>query len=82
MGGERLLAEYVNNKIVYAGMTETEYVNMVNDFCFHVIWASKKYFVVNCGLQKNVAEIRNFNYPENAVDYAKYLVTEYFGDEL
>ena len=124
-------------------MTETEYVNMVNDFCFHVIWASKKILrgelwsakmcldaylknyllkmiemysvyihdvdvwhdgrfldrwaddkikeaLTKCfahydredmisalletnklfsQLAKDVAEIRNFNYPENAVDY-------------
>ncbi len=156
MGFESLLAEYVNHKIEYAGMPETEYINMVNDFCFHVIWASKKILrgelwaakmcldaylknyllkmiemysayihevdvwhdgrfldrwaddtikeaLTKCfahydrkdmisalfesntlfsQLAKEVAQIRQFDYPENAVDYAKDLFMEYFGDEL
>ncbi len=156
MDFESLLATYVNKKIVYAGMTEMEYINMVNDFCFHVIWASKKILrgelwsakmcldaylknyllkmiemystyihdvdvwhdgrfldrwaddkikeaLTKCfahynredmisalsetnklfsQLAKDVAQIRNYNYPENAVDYAKYLFMGYFGDEL
>lgn len=156
MGFEELLAEYVNSKIVYGGMTEAEYINIVNDFCFHIVWTSKKIlrgelwsakmcldaylknyllkmiemysaYICNadvwhdgrfldmwaddkikkaltkcfahydrqdmisalsetrklfCQLAKDVAIIRNFNYPENAVDYAQYLFKEYFGDDL
>ena len=148
-----LLAEYVSDKITYTGMTETEYINMVNDFCFHVVWASKKIlrgelwsakmcidaylknyllkmmemysvYVHNVDvwhdgrfldrwaddkvkealskcfahydredmisalsetnklfgeLAKNVAEIRNFNYPEQVVEYSGDLLGEYFG---
>lgn len=37
-----MLSESVSGEIKYNGMTEDEYVNIVNDFCFHVVWASKK----------------------------------------
>lgn len=37
-----LLAEYVSSEIQPPDMTESEYVNLVNDFCFHTVWASKK----------------------------------------
>ena len=153
MGAADLLAECVSDKIVYTGMTETEYVNMVNDFCFHVVWASKKILrgelwsakmcidaylknyllkmtemysayvrsadvwhdgrfldrwaddktkeaLKKCfahyeredmisalsetntlfsGLAKEVAEVRNFNYPEKAVEYSARMLGEYFG---
>lgn len=155
-GYENLLAEYVNNKIAYNGMTEAEYINMVNDFCFHVVWASKKILrgelwsakmcldaylknyllkmiemhsackrnvdvwhdgrfldswtddkikeaLTKCfahydrkdmilalfetdklfgQLSKEVAEIKGFNYPKNAVEYSKNLFMEYFRNEL
>ena len=42
MGAGALLEKYVSEKTTYTGMTEAEYINMVNDFCFHVVWASKK----------------------------------------
>ncbi len=42
MDFERLLAESVSCEIKYHEMSEDEYINMVNDFCFHVVWASKK----------------------------------------
>lgn len=156
MGFEKLLDEHVNTKIEYHGMSETEYVNMVNDFCFHVVWTSKKILrgelwtakmcldaylknhllrmiemysaysynvdVWHAGrflekwaddsvrealtkcfahydrkdivaalfetnklftrLAKAVAEIRNYSYPETAVEYSGELFTEYFGAEL
>lgn len=37
-----LLAEYVSSEIQPPDMTESEYLNLVNDFCFHTVWASKK----------------------------------------
>ncbi len=37
-----MLAEHVNHEIKHHGLTEAEYINMVNDFCFHTVWASKK----------------------------------------
>lgn len=154
MDAERLLGEYVNHKIVYDDMTEVEYINLVNDFCFHVIWISKKIlrgelwsakmcldaylkkhllkmiemyaaYIQNvdvwhdgrfldrwantqikealvkcfahydredmisalsetnklfCKLAKDVANIKTFNYPENAVNYANHLFREYFGE--
>lgn len=42
MNYENLLAENVNCKIKHNVINEEEYINMVNDFCFHVVWASKK----------------------------------------
>lgn len=42
MGFEGLLAENVSHEIKHNGLTEAEYINMVNDFCFHTVWASKK----------------------------------------
>ncbi len=42
MDFEKLLAENISCEIKYNGLTENEYKNMVNDFCFHAIWASKK----------------------------------------
>ncbi len=147
-----LLAEHVSNKITPTDMTECEYINLVNDFCFHVIWASKKILrgeiwtakmcidaylknyllkmieaysihtyntdVWHCGrfldrwaddtikesltkcfahydktdmisalfetkdlfvrLSKSVAEIKSYCYPDVAVNYADYLLSEYF----
>lgn len=152
MDFESMLAEYVNNEIIHTDMTETEYINVVNDFSFHVIWAAKKILrgelwtakmcidaylknyllkmieiyssymyevdvwhdgrfldrwaddtikesLVKCfahydrvdmvsalfetnqlfaRLAKSVAEIRNYHYPENAVNYAEYLLLKYF----
>ena len=42
MDFESLLAENVSHEIKHNGMTEAEYINMVNDFYFHTIWAAKK----------------------------------------
>ncbi len=42
MDFEGLLTENVSHEIEHCGMTEAEYTNMVNDFCFHTVWASKK----------------------------------------
>ncbi len=42
MGCEDMLAEYVRSEVTHDPMTEEEYINMVNDFCFHVVWTSKK----------------------------------------
>lgn len=155
MGAAPLLKEYVSDNIEYTGMTEAEYINMVNDFCFHVVWASKKIlrgelwsakmcidaylknyllkmmemysaYVHNADvwhdgrfldrwaddkiketlskcfahydredmvfalsethklfsdLAKEVATVRNFDYPEKAVEYSGDLFKEYFGDE-
>lgn len=36
------LKQYVSHDITYTGLTEKEFINMVNDFFFHTIWASKK----------------------------------------
>lgn len=152
MGAGPLLEEYVSDDIEYTGMTESEYINMVNDFCFHVVWASKKILrgelwsakmcidaylknymlkmvemytaydhhvdvwhdgrfleswvddkiketLPKCfahynrddmisaltethklfaELAKEVAEIRNYDYPEKAVEYSRDLLQEYF----
>lgn len=152
---EGLLAENVSSEIKYVGMTEAEYINIVNDFCFHIVWTSKKIlrgelwsakmcldaYLKNyllkmiemhsvcirsadvwhdgrfldlwaddktkesltkcfahydrqdmisalfetsklfCRLAKDVAIIRKFNYPENAVNYAQYLFDEYFNGD-
>ena len=37
-----MLSQYVSREITHTDMSEQEYINMVNDFCFHVVWASKK----------------------------------------
>ncbi len=42
MGIGDLLSEYVRHEVNYSQLTESEYINLVNDFCFHVVWASKK----------------------------------------
>lgn len=42
MGAKGLLEEFVSHEITHTELTESEYINMVNDFCFHIIWASKK----------------------------------------
>lgn len=42
MGISELLGEYVRSEVNYSQLTETEYINLVNDFCFHIVWASKK----------------------------------------
>lgn len=42
MGFGKLLAENMSCEIKYNSLTESEYINMVNDFCFHTVWASKK----------------------------------------
>lgn len=152
MNCRQLLAAHVSCQIVPADMTESEYVNLVNDFCFHVIWAAKKILrgetwtakmcidaylknsllkmievysvykynadVWHCGrfldrwaddkikesltkcfahydkedmisalfetknlfiqLSKSVAEIKYYSYPEIAVNYTDYLLSEYF----
>ncbi len=152
MDFEGLLAENVTHEIKHGGLTQAEYINVVNDFCFHTVWASKKilrgelwtakmcidaylknhllkmiemYCVCKYNadvwhdgrfldrwaddkvkealpkcfahydkgdmisalfetkalfteLARSVAEIRCFNYPEIAVDYADSLLSEYF----
>ncbi len=42
MGIGELLSKYVCHEVKYSQLTEDEYINLVNDFCFHVVWASKK----------------------------------------
>ncbi len=42
MGVGELLGEYVRREVSYSQLTEYEYINLVNDFCFHIVWASKK----------------------------------------
>lgn len=42
MNFEKLLAENVSHEITHNILTEDDYINMVNDFCFHTVWASKK----------------------------------------
>ncbi len=42
MGISGLLSEFVRREVQYSQLTEAEYTNLVNDFCFHVVWASKK----------------------------------------
>lgn len=42
MGINELLSEYVVSEVNYSQLSEAEYVNLVNDFCFHVVWAGKK----------------------------------------
>lgn len=37
-----LLEKYISTEISITDMSESEYVNMVNDFFFHIVWASKK----------------------------------------
>ena len=37
-----LLSEHVSHEVSYNGLSEAEYINLVNDFCFHVVWAGKK----------------------------------------
>ena len=42
MGISDLLNEHVSHEVRYNELSEGEYKNLVNDFCFHVVWASKK----------------------------------------
>lgn len=42
MGISDLLNEHVSHEVRYNELSEDEYKNLVNDFCFHVVWASKK----------------------------------------
>ncbi len=42
MDFESLLSKNVSHEINHNTMSENEYINMVNDFCFHIVWASKK----------------------------------------
>ena len=42
MAFEKLLAEKITQDINHHIPTEDEYINIVNDFCFHIVWASKK----------------------------------------
>ncbi|MBE6837400.1 MAG: streptomycin adenylyltransferase [Ruminococcus sp.] len=42
MGISELLAEYVKPEIGYNPPSEAEFINIVNDFSFHTIWAYKK----------------------------------------
>ncbi len=148
-----LLAENVSRKTNHNVLTESEYINIVNDFCFHIVWASKKIlrgelwtakmcidaYLKNHLLKmiemysvckyktdvwhdgrfldrwaddnikntlpkcfahyekedmisalsetkalftktaKETAEIIGYHYPENAINYANYLLSEYFG---
>ncbi len=37
-----LLSEHVSHEVRHNGLSEAEYINLVNDFCFHVVWAGKK----------------------------------------
>lgn len=42
MGAADLLAEFVSPEVSHQVMSEADFINMVNDFCFHTVWASKK----------------------------------------
>lgn len=42
MGVTELLKEHIKSGAVYQIMSENEFVNIVNDFFFHTVWASKK----------------------------------------
>lgn len=42
IGIDGLLGEHVRREVNYSQLTEAEYINLVNDFCFHVVWAGKK----------------------------------------
>lgn len=42
MDCEKMLSENVSCEIKYNILSEDEYTNTVNDFCFHIVWASKK----------------------------------------
>lgn len=42
MNFEKLLSENVSDEITHSNLTEAEYNNIVNDFCFHTVWAAKK----------------------------------------
>lgn len=42
MNFEKLMSDNIIHEIKREVMTENEYTNMVNNFCFHVVWASKK----------------------------------------
>lgn len=42
MGVTELLKEHIKSGTVHQVMSENEFVNVVNDFFFHTVWASKK----------------------------------------
>ncbi len=42
MDFKSLLDEYITHSVTAPSMTEDEFTNMINDFCFHNIWAYKK----------------------------------------
>lgn len=42
MGIGEMLNEYVVREVKYQELSEDEYINLVNDFCFHIVWAAKK----------------------------------------
>ena len=42
MGFEKLMAQYIKCEVGSADISEAEYKNRINDFYFHIIWASKK----------------------------------------
>lgn len=44
MGLSEMLQKYVTveDSVVHSVMTEQEYLNVVNDFCYHTVWACKK----------------------------------------
>lgn len=41
-GYSQLLEENVSREIVHTDLPESEFINMVNDFFFHTVWAAKK----------------------------------------
>lgn len=41
-GYSQLLEENVSREIVHTDLSESEFINMVNDFFFHTVWAAKK----------------------------------------
>lgn len=43
-GYSELLLKYVSHKIPDNSISEPEFINMVNDFYFHTVWAVKKLF--------------------------------------
>lgn len=42
MNVKKMLDTYVNREVKHTSLNEEEFINLVNDFYFHTIWASKK----------------------------------------
>lgn len=42
MGATELIAQHIRPAVSFEPMGEAEFANVVNDFCFHAVWADKK----------------------------------------